>query len=189
MKVKLNRAFYEQDVLTVSESLIGKILNIKQNGEIKRFRIVETEAYCGLTDDASHAYPMKKTKRTETMFLEGGHIYVYFIYGMYHCFNVVVNLNGIPQAVLIRAIEPLDETIEFKKDMKTNGPGKLCKQLGIDMSYNKQNLVNNDHIYITDEDQSTFEIIKSKRINIDYADRGRMFLWRFSIKDNKFVSH
>jgi DNA-3-methyladenine glycosylase len=188
-KMRLDRSYFCQDVLTVSEDLLGKVLNMKIDGELKRYRIVETEAYCGLRDKASHAYLNKRTKRTDVMFKEGGVIYVYLIYGMYHCLNIVVNHLDVPQAILIRAVEPLDQgEIRLKKDIKTNGPGKLCKHLGIDMSYNQVDLTTSNSIYITDEGYKPEEIIKGKRINIDYAEEAIDFPWRFYIKGNRFVS-
>jgi len=174
---RFTREFYLVDALYLAKKLLGKILVFKG----LRYRIVEVEAYMGINDKASHTYNNRRTNRTEAMYLEGGHVYVYFIYGMYYNMNVVANIKDIPQAVLIRGIEPLD----YVED--NNGPGKLCKKLGIDKKYNMYDLVTGDEMYIID-DNYEFEIVESKRINVDYAEEDKDRLWRFYIKGNKYVS-
>ena len=192
---KLKRDFYLRDAVSVAQNLLGKILVHENNEGITSGIIVETEAYRGGTGDkASHSYNNKRTSRTEIQFREGGYAYVYMIYGMYFCFNVTSNLANIPDAILIRALEPFDG-IELMKarrknsDIKNlcNGPGKLCEALGIKKEHYGQDLCGNE-IYILDGGMRDINIKSSERINIDYAEECKNFLWRFYISDNKFVS-
>jgi DNA-3-methyladenine glycosylase len=192
----MNRDFFRQDAVTLAKKLLGKILIRNIDGKIIKSLITETEAYVGPEDKGSHAYNNKRTKRTETMFKEGGHAYIYLIYGMYNCLNVVCSVKNKPEAVLIRAVEPLNE-IDFIKNNRnikskkiedlTNGPGKLCQALKIDTSIDGIDLLNNDELYIEDNNFEK-EFVSAKRINIDYAEEYVHKLWRFYIKDNKFVS-
>lgn len=115
--MRLSQEFYLQDALTAAQDLIGKILVRKIAGSKVKVRIVETEAYCGINDKASHAYNNKRSKRNETMFKQGGIAYIYLIYGIHNLFNVVVGSEGDPQAVLIRAVEPLN-SLEFIKKIE-----------------------------------------------------------------------
>src|SRR5712691_5186518 len=136
----LPREFYTRaNVLTVARELLGRLLVVSSRGARLSGIIVETEAYCGPQDRASHAYGGRRTNRTETMYRMGGTAYVYFVYGMYYQFNVVTNVEDIPHAVLIRAVEPVEgiEIIRKRRHLHaehnlTNGPGKLCIALGID---------------------------------------------------------
>lgn len=178
--MRLNRDFFRQDAYQLGKNLLGKVLNFRG----KRYRIVETEAYGGITDKAAHSYKGRRTKRTEVMFFDGGHLYVYMIYGMYYLLNIVAAQVDNPEAVLIRGIEPLD-VIEEK--MSTNGPGKLCRHLGIDKNLNGYDLCSSGDIYIEDHNYPV-DIGYSERINIDYAEEDRNRLWRFFIKGNKYVS-
>lgn len=193
---KLKREFYTRDGITLARNLLGKILIRRIEDDFIACKIVETEAYIGPEDKGCHAYGNRKTKRTKTMFLEGGHSYVYLIYGMYNCLNVVANFEGKPEAVLIRAVEPLNG-IEYIRQFRkiksnkiqnyTNGPGKLCMALNIDKSHDGLDFVMSDEIFILHNEED-FEIVESKRINIDYAEEYKDKLWRFYIKDNSFVS-
>ncbi len=193
----LTEKFYRQDAITVARELIGKKF-VRKIGEKKLVsKIVETEAYMGPEDKASHAYNNKRTKRTETMFGEGGIAYIYLIYGMYHCFNVVTASKGKPEAVLIRAVEPLNgfEIMRGNRQIKskrkedlTNGPGKLCQALEIDRSLDGIKLTKNNDIYIEDIFEDNCEIEKGKRINIDYAEEYKDKLWRFYLKGSSFLS-
>ena len=163
---------------------------------------VETEAYMGETDKAAHAYKNRKSVRTGPLYLEGGHIYVYLIYGMYNCLNISANRENIPHCVLIRAVEPVqnleeisqnrfgksyDELTSYQRKNLTNGPGKLCKALNIDRSLSGKYILDKE-LYIVDNEDDDFEIVKDKRVNIDYAEEDKDNLWRFYIKNNKFVS-
>ncbi|MBZ4663795.1 MAG: DNA-3-methyladenine glycosylase [Caloramator sp.] len=198
----LNRDFYKKDTLNVAKELLGKNIVRNINGHKLIGRIVETEAYIGPFDKAAHSYNNKKTQRNEVMFKDAGHAYIYFIYGMYYCFNIVTEDEGNPCAVLIRAIEPIDGIdymckLRYKKDLKeisksqfknlTNGPSKLCIALNLDKSLNGINLFS-DALYVEDAGYNNFDIVETTRINIDYAEEARFYPWRFYIKDNPWVS-
>lgn len=194
----LNKKFYLKDAVTVARRLVGKLL-VREIEEKKVVcRIVETEAYCGPEDKGSHAYQNRKTDRTKVMFAAGGCAYVYLIYGMYHCFNVVCAPRGKPEAVLIRAGEPLSgqKIIEKNRRIKnqnpknlTNGPGKLCQALKIDKKFNGYSLFKGEKLYIQDSGSSKeIKIAAGKRINIDYAEEYKHKPWRFYIKGNPYLS-
>ncbi|MCK8825415.1 DNA-3-methyladenine glycosylase [Fuchsiella alkaliacetigena] len=194
--MRLTREFYQQEALVVAEQLLGKLLVRKVAEEEIITKIVETEAYIGPEDKACHAYQNKRTKRTKVMFKQGGYAYVYLIYGIHNCFNVVSGVEGKPEAVLVRAVEPVSnlEFIKSQRDIKskrvedlTNGPGKLSQALEIDRELNGYDLTIGDQLYIKDTQQS-YEIEQDTRINIDYAEEYRDKLWRFYIKNNSFVS-
>jgi DNA-3-methyladenine glycosylase len=200
---KLERDFYRRDTITVAKELLGKYLVHKVNGKEIISKIVETEAYLGPDDKAAHSYKNRRTNRTEIMYGDGGFLYVFSIYGMHYCANIVTESLGIPQAVLLRALEPIqgldemsynrfnskydDLTTVLKKTL-TNGPGKLCKAMYISKEHNGMDLCR-DEIYIIDnESNDKFQIGSSPRINIDYAEEYKEFLWRFFIKENLYVS-
>lgn len=194
----LDKSFYLRDGLEVAKDLLGQVLVRNIDGNVARFKIVETEAYLGPDDKGAHSCGGKRTPRTMPIFEEGGITYVYLIYGMYNCLNIVANHKDIPHCVLIRAVEPLDdEAVEFCKLRRvikskkiqdlTNGPGKLCKALQIDKLLNAVSVTEEGAIYI-EEGIIPKSIIYDKRINIDYAEEYRDKEWRFYIEDNKFVS-
>ncbi|MBU3202250.1 DNA-3-methyladenine glycosylase [Clostridium estertheticum] len=201
--MKLTREFYARETLQVARELLGKVLVNDVDGVVVKGRIVETEAYIGSIDKACHAYGGKHTPRVETLYGKPGIAYVYFIYGMYHCFNVITKEKGFPEGVLIRAIEPiqgLDEMskLRFKKDYNeltkaqiknlTTGPSKLCIAMNINKENNQQDLCTSE-LYIEESmDKKEIEIIEDKRIGINYAEEAVDFLWRFYIKDNICVS-
>lgn len=191
--MKLDYSFYQQDALVVAKELLGKYIVRNINNHTLISKIIETEAYKS-NDKACHAYNYKKTKRTAPMFEPGGIAYVYFTYGLYHCFNVVTDVKGEPSAVLIRGVEPIND-IEYMSILRyqkpyntltkyqlknfTNGPSKFCMANKIDLSLNKESLLG-DTIYITDGEKiSSFN--KSKRIGIDYSEEAKDYLWRFYI--------
>ena len=200
----LEKDFFKQGALDLAKDLLGKILVRECDGRILKGKIVETEAYIGEIDKASHAYNGRRTERTEPLFREGGIAYVYFIYGKYFCFNVISGIENKGEGVLIRAIEPLnefdylaekrfnqnyDELTKAKEKALTNGPSKLCLAYSIDKSDNYKKLYEKGNLYIEDNyEDNLFEIVESKRIWIDYAEEAIDFLWRFYIKDNKYVS-
>jgi DNA-3-methyladenine glycosylase len=200
---KLPRKFYNRDSVTVAKELLGKYLVHVIEGEKLVGKIVEVEAYMGPTDKAAHSYNNRRTERNEIMYGEPGFSYVYIIYGMYNCVNVVVEQPGKPQAILIRGLEPtkgLEIMSKFrygknyeelsKREVTglTSGPGKLCKALNIDRSHNGLDLCG-DELYILEENEkSAFEMVSTTRINIDYAEEAKGFPWRFYIKDNPYVS-
>lgn len=192
---KLTRDFYKKSSIELSKDLLGKIFVRIINGKKVSCRISEVEAYMGVLDKAAHSYGGKRTKRTEVMYGEPGFLYVFIIYGMYDCANIVAADVDIPEAVLIRAgvpIDGLDEMAERRFNKKysllskkekinlANGPGKLCKAMGIDRAYNGEDLCENS-IYLEDDGYIP-EIAVSRRIGIDYAEEAADFLWRFYIK-------
>jgi len=195
--MKLSREFYvREDTLQIARDLLGKLLVVPtENGERVSGMIVETEAYLGAIDKAAHSYGMRRTKRTETMFAVGGTVYIFFIYGMYFQFNVVAGEVGTPHAILIRAVEPI-ENIEIMRARRgktpdknlTSGPGKLCLALDIDKRYNNADLLG-DKVWLEDfKSFSAAEIISGKRIGVDYAEEFAEKNWRFWVKDNLYVS-
>ncbi|SER20872.1 DNA-3-methyladenine glycosylase [Pedobacter rhizosphaerae] len=196
--MKLQPAYYlNEDVIFLAQDLLGKVLFTQIAGEVTAGIIVETEAYFGVNDKASHAYGGRRTARTETMYSEGGIAYVYLCYGMHHLFNVVSSVKDEPHAVLIRAIEPLvgKEIMEQRRNMVvtkaaiSSGPGSAAKALGIDRSFNAKNLTG-DEIWIEDQGlkYADDEIIASPRVGIAYAKEHALLPWRFFVKGNKYVS-
>jgi len=166
---RLHNSFFLRDVLEVAPDLLGKYLVRKfPNGNIEKYLITETEAYRGEEDLACHA-SKGRTLRTEIMYHQGGLVYVYLIYGMYWMLNIVTGNENNPQAVLIRGINDF------------NGPGKLTKHLQIDKSFYGEDLNSSNRLWIEDNrNQSKLEILKTKRIGIDYAgDIWKNKLWRF----------
>ncbi len=198
MSQKLSREFYTRtDTLQIARDLIGKILVVPAaTGERVSGMIVETEAYCGIEDKAAHSYGGRRTKRTETMFAVGGTVYIFFIYGMYYQFNVVAGELGTPHAVLIRAVAPV-EGIEVMRERRgrrmkdtnlTSGPGKLCIALGIDKTFNSENLLG-QRVWLEPGAKITSgEIACGKRVGIDYAEEYAEKPWRFWLDINPFVS-
>lgn len=200
--MKLDKTFYIRDTLPVAKELLGKKLVHKINGRILSGIIVETEAYMGIQDKAAHSYGGRKTERTKVMFEAGGVSYIYFIYGLYYCFNVVTAEEGIPQAVLIRAVQPVEgiedmALLRVNKNIKeltkkqiiniANGPAKLCSALKLDKTLNAVSLTS-DILYIEDVNYNNFEIVETTRIGIDYAEEAKDYPWRFYIKDNPYIS-
>jgi DNA-3-methyladenine glycosylase len=194
--MKLNSNFYlRKSVTTIAQELLGKILVTRINGITTSGMIVETEAYSEI-ERGSHAYK-GITKRNEIMFANGGVAYVYLCYGVHEMFNVVTNVEGKADAVLIRALEPL-KGIEFmldrvnKKSLKgiTSGPGKLTKALGIDRSHNGKKL-NSKELWVEDRGIKINRslIISDQRIGIDYAGQDALLPWRFYLKNNLWVSN
>ena len=196
-EAKLDREFYCRNVLTVAKELLGKILVKKIYGEYYSARIVEVEAYEGGTDEASHSYN-GETPRNKIMFNHGGFLYVYLSYGVHHCCNVVTGVEGKGSAVLIRAIEPI-EGIEkmifnrFGNKLKadklklnlTNGPGKVCQALDINLSHSGLDLTGNKVYIISNTKLKKSEIGISERIGITKSVE---LQWRFFIKGNPYLS-
>ncbi|PIF45921.1 DNA-3-methyladenine glycosylase [Chryseobacterium sp. 52] len=196
--MKLPLSYYlNQDVLFLAKDLLGKVLFTEINGGITAGVIVETEAYSGVVDKASHAYGGRRTERTETLYSRGGISYVYLCYGIHHLFNIVTSVEGEPHAVLVRAIEPLSghETMELRRNMPvaksaiSSGPGSAAKALGIDRSFNKKDLTENE-IWIEDHGirYSPEEIVAGPRIGVAYAQEDALLPWRFYVKGNQYVS-
>lgn len=179
---KLNRDFYDRETVVVAKELLGKYLIHRSSGVERVGRIVEVEAYVGPHDLASHA-SKGLTKRTQVMFGQPGRAYIYMIYGMYYCMNVVTEREGYPAAVLIRAVEPIHHI-----HTRTQGPGLLCKAMGIDKALNACDLMS-DHFYVAEDRGAAVPVIvKRPRIGVGYAKHWAKRLLRFYIKGNDYIS-
>ena len=188
--------YQNNNVVDVATGLLGKHLCTNINGKQVKGLIVETEAYSGDNDKACHANNQRKTKRNQIMFEPGGHAYIYLCYGIHHLFNVVTNVIGKADAVLIRAVEPL-EGVEAMLDRRkmgkfekqvTNGPGKFTQAFGITTQYYGTAL--DSKIIWIEESKSISEnnIIAAARIGVGYAEEDALKPWRFYLKENKWVS-
>jgi DNA-3-methyladenine glycosylase len=175
---KLPRSFYNRDTTRVARDLLGKYL---VHGP-RVGRIVEVEAYLGSHDLAAHS-SRGLTERTETMFGPPGYAYIYMIYGMYYCMNVVTEREGHAAAVLLRAIEPVANVTG-----KTSGPGLLCKAMRIDKRLNAHDLLSDDFCIAAPPEARHLAIVKRPRVGVDYAGRWARRHLRFYIKGNRFVS-
>jgi DNA-3-methyladenine glycosylase len=196
--MKLGEAFYSRkDVVTVAKELLGKVLVTNFDGIYTAGMIVETEAYAGAADKASHAYGNRRTNRTEIMYSKGGTAYVYLCYGIHHLFNVVTNAQDIPHAVLVRGVEPLDgiehmlerRRKETLQPSLTAGPGALSMALGIYTKHTGLPLLG-DEVWIEDRGikLKKDQIIAGTRVGVSYAQEDAYLPYRFWIKDNKYVS-
>ncbi len=173
----LKRNFYQKPTVKVAQDLLGCFLVRKIGNKVIKWMITETEAYIGEDDLACHA-SKGRTPRTEIMYGEAGHAYVYMIYGMYHCLNIVTEKKNFPAAVLIRAIQ-----IEGAEHKKTNGPGRLCKVMQIDRRLNKWDMTKGEKLWLESGIKlKDSDIKKDKRIGIDYAKHCKHYLWRFLLK-------
>ena len=179
---KLPRNFYDRDTKIVAQELLGKFLVHKVSGTTRIGKIVETEAYLGAHDLAAHS-SKGLTPRTKIMFGPPGHAYVYLIYGMHHCMNVVTERAGNGAAVLIRALEPVENIAG-----KTNGPGLLCRALEIDRRLNGCDLLGDSYFIAAPAAVEKISIVKRPRIGVDYARHWAKRLLRFYLKGNAFVS-
>lgn len=202
---KLDRTFYDRDTVTVARELLGQYLVRNLDGKLLVCRITETEAYVGRVDKACHAYQYKRTARTEPLFDSPGTIYIYLIYGMYHCLNFVTEGEGEPAAVLIRGCTPIlgEEQMTLARYGKTlsdlssyqrknflNGPGKVCRALSLTRDQNKLSLMG-DTLWVCDDlsdlglreepSREASPIHQGPRIGIDYAEEAVHFPWRFWI--------
>ncbi len=188
---KLGADFYlRAEVELIAIELLGKILVMSTGRQKRLARIVETEAYAGVIDAASHAYKNKRTPRTETMYMNGGTAYVYLCYGMHYLFNVVTNEKDIPHAVLIRAVEPLfpiPDTTKKSKRLPGSGPALVTQLLGINNSHNGISVLDKE-IYIADDGYVPTSIAVSPRIGVDYAGNAAKWLYRFFIDEHPHVS-
>jgi DNA-3-methyladenine glycosylase len=195
--MKLNEDFYQRkNVTKIARDLLGKVLFTNIDGVITGGAIVETEAY-SWKERGCHAFGSRKTPRNAIMFEKGGSAYVYLCYGIHFLFNVVTNRENTPEAVLVRAIEPVAgvEEMKIRRGMPlnsihlTSGPGKLTKALGICRTFNRKSLLD-DEIWIEDPGTKVADknIVASERIGIDYAGEDAFLPWRFTIKGNAWVS-
>ena len=196
--MRLTKEFYQQaDVTHVARELLGKVLCTQSAEGITKGIIVETEAYCGATDKACHAFLNKRTSRTEIMFQEGGMVYTYLCYGIHTLFNIVTNQKDQADAVLIRAVEPLEglDLMASRRNMPssnkrlTAGPGCLTKALGIDLTMNGIDLMSTI-IWIEDQaiDIPETKILAGPRVGIAYAEEDALLPWRFQINGNSWCS-
>ena len=181
--MKLKRTFYTRpDVVQIAKDLIGKELHAIGAYGHRAGIIVETEAYSH-REKACHAYLKRNTNRTRTMFMKGGTAYIYLCYGIHHLFNIVTNEESTPEAILVRALQPLEESAERRV---TSGPGKLTKYLGIDKRLDATDLTG-DVLWLEDAGHQ-YELEASERIGIDYAEEDKHLPWRFTAKGNVWVS-
>ena len=190
--MKIQREFYLQDGLTVARELIGKKLVTNLNEGISGGIIVETEAYMGKIDAAAHTF-RGKTERTRIFYGMGGFVYVYLIYGRNFCTNVVANVENVPEAVLIRALQPTDgiELMKIRRGKQNlrdlcSGPGKLSQALGVTKNFYGEDLCG-EKIFI-ETTNFQFKVTATKRININYAGDAKNYLWRFIAAENEFIS-
>lgn len=195
---KLEKDFYlRPDVVQISKDLIGKFLYTSIDGALTGGMIVETEAYSGRNDKACHAHLNRRTKRTEIMYRDGGMAYVYLCYGIHYLFNITTNVEGLADAILIRAIEPV-EGLRFMQERRnffknspilTAGPGVVSKALGINKNHYGQSLLG-ETIWV--EDKGTIikqeEIQASPRVGVAYAGEHALLPWRFRLKNNEWTS-
>jgi len=193
-KQVLPRAFYQTDAVTLSRALIGKVLVSRTEEGVAKGIIVEAEAYMGHADAAAHSFRASPSGRTSIMYSEGGYAYIYLIYGMHNCFNITANSADKPEAVLIRALEPLDgiALMQKRRGMQAlkplcNGPGKLCAALDISRARYGADLCGNE-IWLEETALPPFDIAASKRINIDYAGEATDYLWRFTMVGSPYLS-
>ena len=178
---KLARSFYDRDTIQVAKELLGKFLVHKVNGVKRVAKIVEVEAYLGPHDLAAHS-ARGLTPRTQVMFGPPGHAYVYLIYGLYHCMNVVTEEAGHASAVLLRALEPIKNV-----NLNTRGPGLVCKAMGVDKRLHGHDLLSSD-FYIAEGETESCKIVKRPRIGVDYAKHWAKRHLRYYIQGNPFVS-
>jgi DNA-3-methyladenine glycosylase len=196
---RLERDFYTRaDTLRVARELLGKRLVVPDaSGARVAARVVEVEAYLGVEDRAAHSYGGRRTRRTETMFAVGGTVYVFFVYGMHHQFNVVTGPAGRPHAVLVRAVEP-EEGIEAMKARRpvakerelTSGPGKLCRALGLDLTHDGEDLTTSRRVWLEESGvrYTPGEVAAGARIGVAYAGEDALKPWRFWVEGNSYVS-
>jgi len=179
---KLPREFYDRDTIVVARELLGKYLVHRSRGVEHVGRIVEVEAYLGPHDLASHS-SRGRTDRTRVMFGPPGHAYVYMVYGIHCCMNVVTERDGHASAVLLRAVEPVRNV-----DGPTRGPGRLCKAMRIDRRHNALDLTGDDFHIAEAPEAEPQAIVRRPRVGVDYAGRWAKRLLRFYIRGNPFVS-
>ena len=186
--LRLPKDFFARDTIDVARALLGQnLVHVLPDGKRLVGRIVETEAYLGAEDPAAHSFGGRRTERTEAMFKPAGFSYVYFIYGMYFCLNVVTADEGVPEAVLIRAVEP---RLGFASDdpRTTNGPGKLCRAMGITRAQNGLDLTRDRTLYIERGAATNDAILDGPRVGI--GDRHDAVHWplRFGLRDSPALS-
>ena len=191
-------AFYAQPTLRVARALLGKLLVHRRRGVLTAGRIVEVEAYRGPHDRAAHTAGGRRTARNEVMWGPGGHLYVYFTYGMHYCCNVVTRAAGVPEAVLIRALEPVAGISLMRRrragggartiDGLARGPGNVCRAMGIDRRANGADLTLGPLVILDAPRIRPSDVVTSTRIGVAYAGPDALLPWRFSVRDSPAVS-
>lgn len=184
MAARLPLRFYSRPALEVARELLGTVLVHREDGVRRAGRIVEVEAYVGEHDLACHA-SKGRTKRTEVLFGPPGHAYVYLIYGMYRCFNVVTDPEGVASAVLVRGIEPVEG---LPSDVDTAGPGKLCRAMGIDLRHNRMDLRGDVVFLERGKEVPEWEVSSGPRIGVDYAGTWANEPYRLWVTGSRHVS-
>lgn len=201
---RLNRSFYTKPVTEVARALLGKVIRYQlPSGDVLSGMIVETEAYLGAEDKASHAYNLRRTERNEAMYEKGGHAYVYFTYGLHHCFNIVTGEKDDPQACLIRALEPLAglsvmrefRSGKIKRDKLKDrdlcsGPAKLCQAFGFDLTHNRIDLYRHPELEVlcASNELKDEDVVTTTRVGVQYAEAWARKPLRFYISNNPHVS-
>jgi DNA-3-methyladenine glycosylase len=198
MEEKLGRGFFSRPALVVARDILGrKLVRVSPEG-ITAGTVVEAEAYMGTEDPASHAFGGRRTKRNEVMWGPAGHAYIYPIYGMYLCFNVVCGQIGEPQGTFLRAVRPTEGIelmalrrrmhISGERDLRQlcSGPSKLCQAFGITREMNGLDVTGDVLFFTAGADPG--EVVATGRVGVDYAGPGREWPWRFAVKDDSFVS-
>ena len=191
---RLDRPFFARDTISVARELLGQRLVRVLDGDLHLAGIiVETEAYIGEGDRACHA-ACGRTKRNAVMYGSAGHAYVYFVYGMYHCLNIVSEHEGFPAAVLLRALQPIEGIAYMRKNRAgradrelTSGPGRLCQALAVDLSFYGHDLCKSSKLFI-ESSSVPVAISAGPRIGIAADEQCRERPWRFFVTDNPFVS-
>jgi DNA-3-methyladenine glycosylase len=192
---RLRRDFFARDTLLVTRELLGQRLVRQLDGRRTAGRIVEAEAYIGEQDRASHASP-GRTARNAVMYGPAGYAYVYFIYGMHHCFNVVTESQGFPAAILVRALEPVEGLDLMRRHRRgragvelTNGPAKLCYALAIDRTLNGEDLIVSDRLWIERDAPVPYaDVATGPRVGVTGDDKALAAPWRMWVRDNPYVS-
>jgi DNA-3-methyladenine glycosylase len=191
---KRSAKFFLKGAEYVAQNILGDYLVLEKKRYTLIGKIVETESYLGINDDASHSFRGRITPRNKIMYKQGGLVYVYLIYGKFWCFNIVVSKKGDPQAVFIRALEPIEGIDLMKKNRKvsdikklTNGPCRWTIAFGINRNFLGKSIVSQE-IYLLHNSSKKFQIERTKRVGIDYASQSKDLPLRFYIKDNLFVS-
>lgn len=196
MSRRLGRTFYARPSVEVAQALLGtRLVRMTESGRLSGI-IVETEAYIGPGDQASHAAGGRRTSRNESMYQRPGTCYVYFTYGMHHCMNVVCAEEGVPEAVLVRALEPVEgirrmqsmRDAEMKDEDLCRGPGRLCRSLQVDRKLDGDDFVSSDEIWIEAGPKAELEIVNAPRIGIDGKGEWTLAPLRWYVKGSRSVS-
>ena len=181
---KLARSFFTRPALTVARDILGKYIVRVYRGQKIVGRIVEAEVYYSVKDRASHAFGGKVTERNKAEYLQGGHVYIYLVYGLHWQFNISTGHEGHPECLLVRAVEP----VQGLKDREASGPGKFCRSFKLDKYFYGEDLTRSKRLWL-EENKGKVKVKRGPRIGIDYAGPyWSRIPWRFYIKDNPYIS-